>query len=128
MSINRVTISGNLGRDPELRATASGMQVLQFSVCVNERRKNQQTGDWDDVPNWVRCTMFGNRAESVSRYVGKGSHVTVAGRLRENKWQDKQTGQNRSTLEVVVDDIDFTGGQREQQPQQQAYYDDDCPF
>lgn len=127
MSINRVTISGNLGRDPELRATKSGMQVLTFSVCVNERRKNQQTGDWDDVPNWVRCTMFGNRAESVSRYVGKGSHVTVAGRLRENKWQDKQ-GNNRSMLEVVVDDIDFTGSQREQQPQQADVYDGDCPF
>ena len=127
MSINRVTICGNLGRDPELRATQSGTQVLTFSVCVNERRKNQQTGDWYDVPNWVRCTMFGNRAESVSRYVGKGSHVTVAGRLRENKWQDKQ-GNNRSMLEVVVDDIDFTGSQRDQQPQQAAYYDDDCPF
>ena len=66
MSINRVNISGNLTRDPELRATQGGMQVLGFGVAVNDRRRNQQTGEWEDYPNFVDCTMFGNRAEAVT--------------------------------------------------------------
>ena len=71
MSINRVVISGNLTRDPELRATASGMPVLGFGVAVNDRRKNQQTGEWEDYPNFIDCTMFGARAQSVSRFLSK---------------------------------------------------------
>ena len=70
MSINRVIISGNLTRDPELRSTASGLPVLGFGVAVNARRKNQQTGEWEDYPNFIDCTMFGARAESLSRYLG----------------------------------------------------------
>ena len=66
MSINRVIITGNLTRDPELRSTASGMPVLGFGVAVNDRRRNQQTGEWEDYPNFIDCTMFGARAESVS--------------------------------------------------------------
>ena len=65
MSINRVIISGNLTRDPELRSTASGLPVLGFGVAVNDRRKNQQTGEWEDYPNFIDCTMFGARAESL---------------------------------------------------------------
>ena len=71
MSINRVIISGNLTRDPELRSTASGLPVLGFGVAVNDRRKNQQTGEWEDYPNFIDCTMFGARAESLSRYLGR---------------------------------------------------------
>lgn len=71
MSINRVNITGNLTRDPELRATAGGTQVLSFGVAVNDRRRNAQTGEWEDYPNFVDCTMFGTRAEAVSRF-GKG--------------------------------------------------------
>ena len=67
MSINRVNITGNLTRDPELRATAGGTQVLSFGVAVNDRRRNAQTGEWEDYPNFVDCTMFGTRAEAVSR-------------------------------------------------------------
>lgn len=129
MSINRVTISGNLGRDPELRATASGTQVLSFPVCVSTRVK--RNGQWEDKPNWVDVTMFGQRAESVSRYLQKGAHVTVAGRLNQSTWETKD-GQKRSKLEVVCEDIDFTGGSRhdsaEHQEQQAADVYDDLPF
>ena len=104
MSINRVTISGNLGRDPELRSTASGMQVLSFSVCVNTLVKRGD--EWQDKPNWVDVAIFGQRAESVSRFLKKGSHVTVAGRLNQNSWETKD-GQKRSKLEVIVDEIEF---------------------
>lgn len=105
MSINRVNISGNLTRDPELRATASGMSVMSFSVAVNDRRRNQQTGEWEDHPNFVDCTMFGTRAESVSRFLSKGSKVAIEGKLRWSSWE--RDGQKRSKLEVIVDDIEF---------------------
>lgn len=123
MSINKVCISGNLGRDPELRATASGMAICQFSVCVNNRRKNQQ-GEWVDVPNWVDVTFFGNRAESIHKYLAKGSLVFVSGKLHQNTWENKD-GQKRSKLEIIGDDIHFGGSgnhQSQQQPAQQQGY------
>ena len=79
MSINRVNITGNLTRDPELRATAAGTQVLSFGIAVNDRRKNPQTGEWEDYPNYIDCTMFGTRAEAVGRYISKGSKVALIG-------------------------------------------------
>lgn len=105
MSINRVVISGNLTRDPELRATASGMPVLGFGVAVNDRRRNQQTGEWEDYPNFIDCTMFGARAQSVSRFLSKGSKVAIEGKLRWSQWE--RDGQKRSKIEVIVDDIEF---------------------
>ena len=105
MSINRVTISGNLTRDPELRATAGGTQGLSFGVAVNDRRRNPQNGEWEDYPNFVDCTMFGTRAEAVSRYLSKGSKVAIEGKLRYSSWE--RDGQRRSKLEVIVDEIEF---------------------
>ena len=152
MSINRVNISGNLTRDPELRATAGGTQVLSFGVAVNDRRRNQQTGEWE--PNFVDCTMFGARAEAVSRFLNKGSKVAIEGKLRYSSWE--RDGQRRSKLEVIVDEIEFMSGRgqgqdggygnqggyapapsRSQAPRPQApvqappaveVYDEDIPF
>nr|UVX41159.1 MAG: Single-strand binding protein family protein [Bacteriophage sp.] len=136
--LNTVSIGGNLCRDAELRATASGMAVLTFSVAVNESRKNQQTGEWEDYPNYVDCTMFGRRAESVSRYLTNGTYVALTGRLHQNRWQNKD-GQNRSKLEVTVDNIhfesrrldgdDYDQQQAEAQGDYEAQmYDEDIPF
>lgn len=105
MSINKVVISGNLTREPELRQTANGFPVLGFGVAVNDRRKNQQTGEWEDYPNFIDCTMFGARAESVSRFLSKGSKVAIEGKLRWSQWE--RDGQKRSKIEVVVDEIEF---------------------
>ena len=105
MSINRVIISGNLTRDPELRSTAGGMPVLGFGVAVNDRRKNQQTGEWEDYPNFIDCTMFGARAEALSRYLGKGTKVSIEGKLRWSQWE--REGQKRSKIEVIVDELEF---------------------
>ncbi len=118
MSINSVSISGNLTRDPELRA-AGQTPVLELGVAVSERRKNQQTGEWEDRPNFVDCTVFGTRAESLSRYLHKGDKVSVHGRLRYSAWE--KDGQKRSKLSVVVDELDFMSrqqGQQAYQPQQ----------
>ncbi len=104
MSINRVTISGNLTRDAELRQTASGMAVLGFSVAVNDRVKGED-GQWTDRPNFIDCTMFGKRADAVSRFLSKGSKVAIEGKLRWSQWE--RDGQKRSKIEVVVDEIEF---------------------
>lgn len=123
MSINRVNITGNLTRDPDFRPTASGMPVLGFGVAVNDRRKNQQTGEWEDCPNFIDCTMFGARAQSVSRFLSKGSKVAIDGKLRWSQWE--RDGQKRSKIEVIVDDIEFLSSKGSSQPLE---YDDDIPF
>ena len=105
MSINRVIISGNLTRDGELRTTGSGMSVLTFSVAVNDRRRNPQTGEWDDYANYIDCTMFGSRAQSLANYLTKGTKVAVEGKLRWSQWE--RDGQKRSKIEVIVDDFEF---------------------
>ena len=105
MSINRVIISGNLTRDPELRQTQSGMAVLSFGVAVNDRRKNPSTGEWEDYPNFVDCTMFGARANSLANYLSKGTKVSIEGKLRWSQWE--RDGQKRSKLEVIVDELEF---------------------
>ena len=113
MSINRVVISGNLTRDAELRRTQSGMAILNIGVAVNDRRRNQQTGEWEDYANFVDCTMFGNRAESLSNYLSKGTKVAIEGKLRWSQWE--REGQKRSKLEVIVDELEFTSSRDRQQ-------------
>ncbi|MEE1157870.1 MAG: single-stranded DNA-binding protein, partial [Atopobiaceae bacterium] len=113
MSVNRVVISGNLTRDPELRSTQSGMNILTFGMAVNDRRRNAQTGEWEDYANFVDCVLFGNRAEWLSRDLHKGKKVFVEGKLRYSTWE--RDGQRRSKLEVVVDDIDYDRPPRQQQ-------------
>ncbi len=131
MSINRVNISGNLTRDPEMRHTASGMQVLSFGMAVNDRAKDAN-GEWVDRPNFIDCTMFGARAEAVSRYISKGSKVAVEGKLRWSQWE--KDGQKRSKIEVIVDEIEFMSRREDVAQQQPAsapvpdVYDEDIPF
>lgn len=144
MSINRVNISGNLTRDGELRQTQSGTAVLSLGVAVNDRRKNQQTGEWEDVPNFVDCIVFGQRAQGIAQYMTKGAKVAVEGKLRWSQWE--RDGQKRSKLEVIVDEIEFMSRREERQPQayapaqaapqgyapqqapQSSLYDEDIPF
>lgn len=106
MSINRVVISGNLTRDPEVRTTQSGMPVMSLGIAVNDRRRNSQTGEWEDYANFIDCTMFGNRAQNVAQYLSKGTKVTLEGKLRWSQWE--RDGQKRSKIEVIIDDLDFT--------------------
>ena len=126
MSINRVLISGNLTRDPELRQTGGGTQVLSLGVAVNDRRRNPQTGEWEDYPNFIDCTMFGARAEALSRYLSKGTKVAIEGKLRWSQWE--RDGQKRSKIEVIVDELEFMtsrndgSGQRQYAPAQANQY------
>ena len=130
MSINRVTITGNLTRDPEVKQTGGGMSVMKLGVAVNDRRKNPQTQEWEDVPNFIDCTMFGDRAAKVAQYLAKGSKVAISGRLRQETWET-QDGQKRSRVGVVVDDLEFMSRSQQQpqaQYQQPNVYDEDIPF
>ena len=131
MSINRVNISGNLTRDPELRQTQGGMAILSLGVAVNDRRKNQQTGEWEDVPNFVDCVVFGTRAEKLAQFLAKGAKVAIEGKLRWSQWE--KDGARRSKLEVIVDEIEFMSrggsqGQRQQQTASADLYDENIPF
>lgn len=137
--INIVSISGNITRDSELKHTTSGTPVLSFGVAVNESRKNQQTGEWEDRPNFIDCTMWGARAEKLQQYLTKGRRVALNGRLHFRSWE-AQDGSKRSKLEVVADNLVFmsTPNQQPQQAQQQRpqqqegadgdFYDSDIPF
>lgn len=129
MSINRVNISGNLTRDPELRQTQGGMAILSLGVAVNDRRKNQQTGEWEDVPNFVDCVVFGTRAEKLAQFLSKGTKVAIEGKLRWSQWE--KDGARRSKLEVIVDEIEFMSRGQQRQQQQTAsadLYDENIPF
>ena len=145
MSINRVVISGNITRDPDLRRTQQGMAILTIGVAVNDRKKNPQTNEWEDRVNFVDCTVFGKRAESLSERLSKGMKVAIEGKLRYSQWE--REGQKRSKLEVAVDEIEFMSRNQNQNRSNQGYddyhqnvrrqqdayaqndlYDDDCPF
>ena len=126
MAINKVIISGNLTRDPQMRSTAGGMSVLELGVAVNDRRKNQATGQWEDVPNYVDCTVFGKRAEALEGRLAKGMKVCIEGRLRYSSWE--KDGQRRSKLDVSVDEIEFMSQAKPKQRDDYGYYDEDVPF
>lgn len=104
MSINSVTLSGNLGRDPELRTTAAGSHILTFSLAVGDRSKNSN-GEWTDYTNWVDVVVFGNRAEGLSRILAKGMKITLQGKIHYSSWE--KDGQPRSKIEVIANDVDF---------------------
>lgn len=112
--INNVSLTGRLTRDPELRVTVGGTQLLSFTLAFNTSVRNRQTGEWDERGNFIDCTMFGKRAEALSRYLTKGQKVAIAGKLRYATW-DKD-GQRHSKLDLIVDEIDFIA-QRQDAPQ-----------
>ena len=119
-NINRVIISGRLTRDPDVRSTAGGMTVMSLGVAVNDRRKNQQSGQWEDYTNFIDCKMFGTRAESLSRILTKGMLVCIEGKLRWSSWE--RDGQKRSKIEVMIDEIELPS-RSQGQGQQGGYVD-----
>lgn len=116
--INRVTCTGRLTRDSELRQTQGGSAILNFGIAVNERRKNPQTGEWEDMPNFIDMVLFGNRATSLAQYLTKGTKVAVDGSLRWSSWE--KDGARRSKIEVIVSEIQMMGGGQQNQMPAQA--------
>ena len=101
--INRVVVSGRATRDAELRRTQGGMAIMSFGIAVNDRRKNSQTGEWEDVAGFYDCSMFGNRAESLSNFIAKGMQLMVEGKLRYSKWE--RNGETKSKVEIIAEEV-----------------------
>lgn len=125
-NINRVSISGNLTRDSELRSANNGTAILNFSVAVNDRRKVGE--EWQDIPNYIDCVVFGPRAVSLHNLLRKGAKVAIDGKLRWSSWETKE-GSKRSKLEVVVDEMELMSAPKQKQAAPtSAAYDEDVPF
>ncbi len=101
-SVNKVIIVGNLGRDPEVRTMQNGDKVANFSVATSERWKDRNTGEMQERTEWHRIVIFGRTAEIAEKYLRKGAKVYIEGQLQTRKWEDKQSGQERYTTEVVI--------------------------
>ena len=107
MSFNKITIIGNLGRDPELRYTPQGDAVCDFSVAVNDRKRDK-AGEFQDVTTWFKVTFWRKQAENASKYLTKGRQVYVEGRLQVEEWTDRD-GNNRQTLAIQGSELQFIG-------------------
>ncbi len=111
MSFNKITVVGNLGRDPELRYTPQGAAVCSFSMATNEKRRDK-SGELQDITTWFKITLWRNQAENAAKYLTKGSPVYIEGRLRIEEWTDRD-GNNRYTLDVQATDMQFIGSRGE---------------
>ena len=109
-NINRVVLTGNLTRDPELRSLPSGMSVCSLRIASNSRRK--ENGEWVDKPNYFSVTVWGAQGENCARFLAKGRPVCIDGRLEWREWQD-QTGNKREAIEIVADAVQFLGGRED---------------
>lgn len=109
--LNRVSLIGNLGKDPEVRYTQSGTAVGNLRIGVTERRKEGE--EYKDITEWVSVVCFGKTAENASKYLQKGRQIFVEGRLQTRSWEDK-TGQTRYTTEVIANQLLFLGSQKDQ--------------
>ena len=107
-NINRVVMTGNLTRDPELRSLPSGMSVCSLRIACNTRRKSA-SGEWEDKPNFFDVTVWGAQGENCARYLAKGRPVAIDGRL---EWREYQTqdGQRRQAIDIIADSVQFLGG------------------
>src|SRR5690554_6914878 len=107
-NINRVVMTGNLTRDPELRSLPSGMSVCSLRIACNTRRKGP-SGEWEDKPNYFDVTVWGAQGENCARYLSKGRAVAIDGRL---EWREYETrdGQRRQAVDIIADSVQFLGG------------------
>lgn len=119
-TVNKVILLGRLGQDPDVRATASGTQVINLNVATNELGpKNHDGTRGDDVTEWHRIVLFGRMAENAATYLRKGSQVYIEGRLNTRKWQD-QDGRDRYMTQIVGHEMQFVGGSQNAQGGQQG--------
>jgi len=123
LNINRVVLTGNLTADPDLRWLQSGMAVCKLRIAVNARHKDGASGEWVDKPNYFDVTVWGAHGEKCAKYLSKGRPVAVDGRLEWREWQDKETGKNRQSIDIIADTVQFLAS-TERPPQREPTYDD----
>ena len=107
--VNRVTLLGHIGRDPEVRTTNGGTVVATFSLATSDRRKDAR-GEWQDATEWHSLVAFGRTAEIVRDYIHKGSQLYVEGKLQTRSWDDKESGQKRYKTEILINELTLLGG------------------
>jgi single-strand DNA-binding protein len=108
-SVNKVILIGNLGKDPEVKYTQTGMAVAHFTLATNERFKDKD-GNWQDRTEWHNLVAFQRTAEIAAEYLKKGRSVYIEGSLRTNSWDDKDTGQKKYKTEIIINDLVLLGG------------------
>jgi single-strand DNA-binding protein len=111
-SVNKVTLLGNVGKDPEIRSTPGGTMVATFGLATSDRQKDAQ-GNWQDRTEWHNLVAFSRTAEIIRDYVKKGSKLYVEGTLRTSNWDDKQSGQKRYKTEIIVNELVLLSGREE---------------
>jgi single-strand DNA-binding protein len=111
MNINRVVLTGNLTRDPELRSTGGGLSICKLGIACNTRKKNSNTGQWEEKANFFRVTVFGAQAENCHQYLRKGRPVAIDGRLEWSQWEND--GQKRESVDIIADSVQFLGGRED---------------
>ncbi len=109
-NINRVVLTGNLTKDPELRSLPSGTSVCELRVASNARRKNGSTGEWEDKPNFFNVKVWGAQGENAAKYLSKGRPVAIDGRLEWREWET-QEGAKRQAIDIIADSVQFLGSQ-----------------
>jgi single-strand DNA-binding protein len=107
-NINRVVLTGNLTRDPELRSTSSGTSVCSLRIATNTRRKDPTTGEWTDKANYFDVTVWGAQGENCARFLSKGRPVAIDGRLEWREWET-QEGHKRQAVDIIADAVQFLG-------------------
>lgn len=110
--VNRVILLGNLGKDPDVKYTQGGMAVASFSLATSSSVKDKD-GNWQEKTEWHNIKAFGRTAEIAGEYLKKGRTVYIEGRLHNDSWDDKETGQKKYRTEVLVNELVLVGGQRE---------------
>ncbi|MGA8731206.1 MAG: single-stranded DNA-binding protein [Terracidiphilus sp.] len=111
-SVNKVTLLGNVGKDPEMRSTAGGTMVANFTLATSDRQKDQQ-GNWQDRTEWHNLVAFTRTAEIVRDYVKKGSKLYIEGKIQTRSWDDKESGQKRYRTEIIVNELVLLSGRDE---------------
>jgi single-strand DNA-binding protein len=106
MNINRVVLTGNLTRDPEMSATGGGLSICKLGIAVNTRRKSGDT--WEEKPNYFRVTVFGQQGENCAQYLKKGRPVAIDGRLEWSEYEVE--GQKRQSIDIIADSVQYLGG------------------
>lgn len=104
-SVNKVILIGNIGRDPEMRYTPSGLAVANLTLATTETWKDKQSGENQERTEWHRLVLYSRLAEIAGEYVRKGTKIYIEGRLQTRKWQDQASGQDRYMTEVIVDSL-----------------------
>ncbi len=118
--VNKVILVGNLGSEPDIRATASGGSVANISIATSESWTDKNTGQKKERTTWHRVCFFGRLSEIVQQYLHKGSKVYIEGSLRENKWTDIETGQERSSMDVVAREMQMLDSRNDSTSERQG--------